>query len=233
MIPFLVGLFAFGSIAFFLEVIAVFILLCVLVEKDEGFWATAVFIGTVLSLNFLSKVPILDYVRENKLHTVELIAAYFAIGVAWTLIKWYFYVHNKIVAYNDYKRNFLKENNAAELTPALAAKLNDELTSGATSYNYSKIRAGISATAPDPADHKGDLTRWGTYWPFSMVGTALNDVVRRAWEYVYERLQTTYHRMSKAIFKTAEADLKMAEEFKASQAAAGADGGSTTRRRGN
>lgn len=229
MLTFLAGLLAFGSLAFFLEVLAVVILLCVLVEKDEGVWATVVFIGTVLSLNFLSKVPILDYIRTNPLRTVELVAAYFAIGVGWTLIKWYFFVHRKVVAYNEYKRNFLKSHNVDSLTPALAAELADEL-SNANGYRNTR---GVSATAPDPADHKGDLTRWGTYWPFSMVGTALNDVVRRAWEYVYEMLQTTYHRMAKAIFKTAEADLQMAKDYKAQQAAAGAEGGSTTRRRGN
>ena len=43
----------------------------------------------------------------------------------------------------------------------------------------------------------------------------LNDVVRRTWEYIYEMLQTTYQRMSEAIFKSATADVKMAEEFKA------------------
>lgn len=230
MLTFLAGLLAFGSLWFFLEVLAVVILLCVLVEKDEGVWATVVFIGTVLSLNFLSKVPILDYVKTNPLRTVELIAAYFAIGVGWTLIKWYFYVHRQVVKYNEYKRTFLKENNATELTPELAAKLHDELTGNS---GYSSRRAGVSNTAPDPAEHKGDLTRWGTYWPFSMVGTALNDVVRRAWEYVYEMLQTTYARMSNAIFKSASADVEMAKNYKAQQAAAGAEGGSTTRRRGN
>jgi hypothetical protein len=228
MLTFLAGLFA-GGIFLWSFLVAITILLCVLVEKDEGVWATVVFIGTVLSLNFLSKVPILDYIKTNPLRTVELIAAYFAIGVAWTLIKWYFFVHRQVVKYNEFKRQFLKENNAAALTPELAAKLADQLSSRGSYRNG----LGISATAPDPADHKGDLTRWGTYWPFSMVGTALNDVVRRAWEYVYEMLQTTYARISKAIFKTAEADLKMAEEYKAQQAAAGAEGGSSTRRRGN
>ena len=230
MLTFLAGLLAFGSLWFFLEVLAVVILLCVLVEKDEGVWATVVFIGTVLSLNFLSKVPILDYVKTNPLRTLAYVGIYFAVGIVWTLIKWYFFVHNKVVAYNSYKAKFLKENKAESLTPELAAKLADEL-SNANGYRNTR---GVSAAAPDPADHKGDLTRWGTYWPFSMVGTALNDIVRKAWDYVYEMLQTTYHRMSQAIFKTASADMKMAEEFKAQQAAAGAEGGSTsTRRRGN
>lgn len=231
MLTFLTALFA-GSIFLWSFLVAITILLCVLVEKDEGVWATVVFIGTVLSLNFLSKVPILDYVKTNPLRTVELIAAYFAIGVGWTLIKWYFFVHNKVVAYNNFKNAFLKEKGAETLTPALAAELADKL---AEQDRYSRTSSyGISASAPDPAEHKGDLTRWGTYWPFSMVGTALNDIVRKAWDYVYEMLQTTYHRMSKAIFKTAEADLQMAKDYKAQQAAAGADGGSTTtRRRGN
>lgn len=228
MLTFLAGLLAVGTLWFWLFSIVVFIAITALVENDEGFWATAVAVGTIFSLQFLSKVPLLDYIKTNPLRTLAYVGAYFAIGVAWTLIKWYFYVHRQVVKYNEFKRAFLKKNNAETLTGELAAALADEISN---SHGYGT--RGVSATAPDPAEHKGDLTRWGTYWPFSMVGTALNDVVRRAWEYVYEMLQTTYHRMSKAIFKTAEADLAMAKEYKAQQAAAGADGGSTPRRRGN
>jgi hypothetical protein len=217
MITFLAGLLAFGTLWFWLFSLAVFIGLTLLVENDEGVWATIVFVGTVLSLNFLSKIPLLDYVKNNPGHTLMYVGLYFAIGVVWTIIKWYFFVHRKIVAYTEFKRKFLKDRGVEALTPALANELIDRCKA------YS-----VSPTPPDPADHKGDLTRWGTYWIFSMVGTALNDVVRRAWEYVYEMLQTTYDRMAKAIFKSASADVELAKSFKA---AAGSDGDTAPRSR--
>lgn len=220
MVTFLETLFAIGTFWFWLLLFIDFVVITALVEHEEGVWATVVAIGSIIGLNYLWKLPIVGTIRANPGHAAILVLAYFAIGVAWTLVKWYFFVKNKMFAYNNFKRAFLKDHNAATLTPELASLMADRLE-----------RSNIaSATAPDPADHKGDLTRWGTYWPFSMVGTALNDIVCKAWDYVYEMLQTTYHRMSKAIFKSAEADLQMAKEYKAQQAAAGADGGSTRRR---
>lgn len=53
-----------------------------------------------------------------------------------------------------------------------------------------------------------------------MVGTALNDIIRKAWDYVYEMLQSTYKAMSLGIFKTGEADTRMAEEYRAKRAVA-------------
>jgi hypothetical protein len=214
MLAFFDGLLAVGTIWFWLFAFAVVAVITALVENDEGAWATLVFVGTVLSLQFFSKIPILNYMKRNPGHTLVYVGIYFAIGIAWTLVKWYFFVHNQIVKYNEFKRAFLKGKGADTLTPALAAELADEAT------RLSGYDRNVAA-APDPANHKSDLTRWGTYWPFSMIGTALNDIIRKAWEYVYEILQTTYQRMSKAVFKTAEADFKMAQEYKAQQAATG------------
>lgn len=216
MLTFLAGLLAFGTLWFWLLSFVIFVAITALVENDEGVWATIVFIGTVLSLNFLSKIPILDYIKTNPLHTLAYVGIYFAVGIVWTLIKWYFFVHNKSVKYAAFRAKFLKDNKVTELTPELSVRLQELVKS-----DYDLRNNGVTGSAPDPAEHKSDLTRWGTYWPFSMVGTALNDIIRKAWDYVYEMLQTTYARMSKAIFKTGEADTKMAEEFKAKQAAAG------------
>lgn len=229
---FIETLFALGTFWFWFLLFIDFVVITALVENDNGVWATIVAVGSVLGLNYLWKLPIVAVVKANPAHTALLVLAYFAIGVAWTLVKWYFYVHNRVVEYNDYKRDFLKEKKADALTPELAAELSDRLENGHTSTWRSAFGGTISAEPPDPAKHKADLTRWGTYWPFSMVGTALNDIVRKAWEYVYEMLQTTYQRMAKAIFRSATADMAMAKEYKAKQAAAGAGGSSSRERSG-
>jgi hypothetical protein len=62
-----------------------------------------------------------------------------------------------------------------------------------------------------------------------MIGFALNDVVRKTWNYIFEMLQSTYQRISNYVFRGATADVAMAEEFKAKKAAAGASSGSSSR----
>jgi hypothetical protein len=215
MFTFLGALFALGTIWFWLLLFIDFCIITALVENESGVWATIVFLGSLFGLNFLWKLPIIDSVKTNPGHTALLILSYFAIGVVWSIVKWYFFVHNKMVKYNNYKAEFLKDNKATELTPELAAKFMESLGN-----RYDARNDGITGKAPAASEHKASLTRWGTYWPFSIVGTLLNDVVRRTWEYIYEMLQTTYQRMSEAIFKSATADVQMAEEFKAKAAAA-------------
>jgi hypothetical protein len=215
MFTFLEGLFALGTIWFWLLLFIDFCVITALVENESGVWATIVFLGSLFGLNFLWKLPIIDSVKANPGHTALLVLSYFAIGIVWSIVKWYFFVHNKMVKYNDFKAEFLKTNKADAMTPELAASFMDHLKN-----RYDARNEGIDGTAPLASEHKAALTRWGTYWPFSIVGTMLNDVVRRAWEYIYEMLQTTYQRMSEAIFKSATADVKMAEEFKAKAAAA-------------
>jgi hypothetical protein len=227
MFTFLGTLFAIGTIWFWLLLFIDFCIITALVENESGVGATIVFLGSLFGLNFLWKLPILDSIKANPGHTALLVLSYFALGVVWSIIKWYFFVHNKMVKYNNFKAEFLKDQKADAMTPELAAKFMDHLGS-----RYDARNEGITGAAPLASEHKAALTRWGTYWPFSIVGTLLNDVVRRTWEYIYEMLQTTYQRMSEAIFKSATADVKMAEEFKAKAAAAssGKDGGPTVKR---
>ena len=215
MFTFLGTLFAIGTIWFWLLLFIDFCIITALVENESGVWATIVFLGSLFGLNFLWKLPIIDSVKANPGHTAILVLSYFAIGVVWSIVKWYFFVHNKMVKYNTFKADFLKDQKADAMTPELAAKFMDHL-----SNRYDARNDGITGAAPLASEHKASLTRWGTYWPFSIIGTLLNDVVRRTWEYIYEMLQTTYQRMSEAIFKSATADVKMAEEFKAEAAAA-------------
>jgi hypothetical protein len=229
MFTFLGTLFAIGTIWFWLLLFIDFCIITALVENESGVWATIVFLGSLFGLNFLWKLPIIDSVKANPGHTALLILSYFAIGVVWSIVKWYFFVHNKMVKYNDYKAKFLAENNATELTPELAVKLVDTIAGSPRRYSGYNDSEGVSAKPPLASENKSRLTRWGTYWPFSIVGTLLNDVVRRTWEYIYEMLQTTYQRMSEAIFKSATADVKMAEEHRAKAAAANSNTSTDTR----
>jgi len=226
MFTFLAELFAFGGVAFWLLAVVVFGIIAALVENEKGAWATFTFIASLAGLNFLYKLPLLETVKLNPGKTAILIGSYFAAGVVWSIIKWALYLHNKLVAYNDYKAKFLAKNKVTALTPELAAELQEELGRSYNNFNAKFMLAPgpISAEAPEAREHKSDLTRWATYWPFSIAGTLLNDVVRKAWDHIYNLLQSTYQSISKAIFKNATADIAMAEEFKAKKAAAGADG---------
>jgi len=225
MLTFFVELFAFGGLAFWLLALVVFGIITALVENEKGFWATVTFLGSLAALNFLYKLPILTAIKLHPLYTAELVAAYFAIGIGWSFFKWTLFVRKFTLKYNEYKAKFLAANDAKELTPELASELADSLAD-----SYEARSQNITVKAPQFTEYAGKLTRWATYWPFSMVGFALNDIVRKAWYHIIHSLQGAYQAISDRLFKDVTADMQMAKEYKAKKAAAGAGNTSDSRR---
>jgi len=224
MFTFLETLFALGTFWFWLLFLIDFVVITALVENEEGAWATIVAIGSIVGLNYLWKLPIIATIKTNPGHVALLVLSYFVIGAAWSFVKWYFFLHKANGRYLDYKAKFLERKNVSVLDGQLAAILMDELAENNNRYLDAELR--ISAEPPVARKHKARLTRWATYWPFSMVGFALNDVVRKTWTYIYEMLQGAYQRVSNHVFRNTSADVAIAQEYKSKAAAAGADDGS-------
>jgi hypothetical protein len=192
------ALVAFGSVWFWLIMIAAFCGIAALVENEEGVWATLVMVLTAVTLNWVWKVPIFKTCALHPWKALLWVLVYFVAGALWGLFKWWLYAHKQLAAYKELRDEFMKSENVTELTPALALKL--------------KSKVGMRAEAPSVSQHKCDITRWMTYWPFSVVGTLLNDFVRKAWNYIYVFMATTYDRISKHVFRKYEADVLLAKQ---------------------
>ena len=197
------ALVAFGSVWFWLIMLAAFCGIAALVENEEGVWATLVMVLTAVSLNWVWKVPILKTCALHPWKALLWVLVYFVAGALWGLFKWWLYAHKQLAAYKELRDEFMKSENVTELTPALALKLKSK-----AGMQYPPLRA----EAPSVSQHKCDITRWMTYWPFSVVGTLLNDFVRKAWNYIYVFMSTTYDRISKHVFRKYEADVLLANQ---------------------
>lgn len=191
-------LIAFGTVGFWILAVVLFSIVIALVENEAGFWATVILIGSAIGIDKLYKLSLLTVVKANPGHVAILVGVYFLTGIVWSIAKWYFFLHKRVVKYNSERAQFLRSRNATTMTAELAAEFQGYVSS--------------SARPVDASDHKADLIRWATYWPFSIVGTLLNDVVRRTWEYIYELLQSTYQRIADSMFKTAAQDKILANQ---------------------
>jgi len=210
----LAALFALGTLAFWILVFIDFVIITALVENESGTWATIVAIASIFGLNYLWKVPVLKVIHDNPLHTAELIGLYFLLGAGWSIFKWWTFLHKQTKRYEDFKAEFLEKRNAKTLTPELAVVLEAELIE---KNRFAGEEKRVHSVPPSAREFKSDLTRWATYWPFSMVGFALNDIVRKAWNYVYDLLQGTYQRISNHMFRGAVADRELANQYRAKQ----------------
>jgi hypothetical protein len=203
----LAGMMAVGSIWFWLLVFAVLIGITVLVETEEGGWATFTLVVSVILMNWVFKVGIIQALWAHPWKALGWVLVYFVLGIAWGLVKWFVFVHKRAGLYRDARDAFLKQHRATELTPALAAELMEELN-----HNFRSYQTEVSALPPKASEHKGDIIRWMSYWPFSVVGTLLNDVVRKAWRHIYDLMTQTYDRVAAHVFRKYSADVALAKQ---------------------
>lgn len=193
--------FIFGTIWFWLLLAIAGVVITVYLEAGEdgkdtnGTGATLTMIGFGVVYYFMGSSEhvrsIFQYIIANPLTIFLYLAGYYAVGVAWSITKWYFYLKFK------------------------AAKLNEQLD------KYSRMDYLPSEFKVSASDKKGTIIAWMTYWPFSVVWTMVHKFVRQAFQYLYIKFEGVYNRISKSVFAdvTAKFELKKAE-YEAKLAAA-------------
>ena len=151
-----------------------------LCESDEFSWATIVLVvGTGLAVWLGGDVNPFAYVWNNLAEVFGFFVLYFAVGAAWSIVKWYFYL----------------------------IRLRDKVKSG-EHRDYTQKGQGLSEAAikrKRPAksfakNNKGRIFGWIGHWPFSMVGTFIGDFIKRIVTNIYLVLQGLFDRMSNHVF---------------------------------
>jgi hypothetical protein len=65
----------------------------------------------------------------------------------------------------------------------------------------------LSLERPRAAKNKRSIVSWMCYWPFSVVGTVLNDPVRRLFSFLFKSFKALYQKLSDHVFRN-EMELK-------------------------
>lgn len=115
------------------------------------------------------------------LYTVEAVLAawpvllmwaggYVLIGLIWGCTRWALYVRSKLVTARETMR----------INPRFAKE---------------KFR-----TAPRVSEHKSDIIRWMSFWPFSIIVWVLGDLFRDLWNALYDYMTTFLQRISDRIW---------------------------------
>lgn len=101
--------------------------------------------------------------------------AYLAIGMAWSVARWYLFLIKK--------RNRLL---------AKRAKMSE------TEFKESRPNQWDIPTA---AYHKARIISWIAHWPFSMLATLFGDWLAELFSAIYEMLSGLYENIAKSVFK--------------------------------
>ena len=202
---------AIGSLWFDVIILILAVAIALLLEKEKDVWTTFIFVGSLIALNYLYKLDAITYVRHHPLVVLKYAALYFVFGILWSIIKWAFFIHKFKAEYKAFKAKWLKENVKPGADKTLTAVMAAELMQRAR-------HAGIKVEAPEASDNKDALARWGIYWPFSILGFLLNDLLRKSWNFIVECLQSTYERIAESIYHSVNKDAALARAYEDEQA---------------
>ncbi len=202
------GILAFGTIGFWILVIAEIICLIGCMAKDRGSWATVSLVVTAVILNWLSGIPIIQWVGGHFWLALAYAAGYLVAGTVWSVIKWYSYVSDQRERYDEMKADFLKGRGIKENVVPLEIRGDWERTLG----NGNLARSGCHRSRcqcvgrPLARSHKQDIVRWMSYWPFSLLWTVLFNWVVKVFNSIYQHIQTWLQNISDYKFKDTNAD---------------------------
>jgi hypothetical protein len=85
----------------------------------------------------------------------------------------------------------------------MIVKFNSNVPNGFTlNSNYESAKREYSTFyKPEVTSNKGKIVAWICYWPFSLIGTFINDPIRRLVNFLFTKLKATYQKMSDKVFQ--------------------------------
>lgn len=211
------ALFAFGTLWFWLLIIAASFVLFACTEFDRGFFATLTVVGCIIALHVWGGHKILNYVVDNPARTFQYAGIYLLLGTFWGVNKWWFYVKRQSrkaqealeafrkdferpAVVEDYRRRTLGPRTSDYVTSIQQDKRTpDEVFKSAWKdiIKLERYDEHIFEFQPDPKKHKRRILIWMTYWPWSFLWTMLNDPFKAAYHWVLGLLK----RISNSAFR--------------------------------
>jgi hypothetical protein len=184
---------------------------------------------TIAAHHVWANVPsVVDVVKSNGAFSLVYIVIYVAVGIAWSFVKWFSYLLRFRDAFREQKEIFLKKENEKRAKNLIGHTGGDAPSSlerfkrlsegpldlnapvpqdlmGAfekhLSYGVKFGDSWLSMERPRAAKNKYRITAWASFWPFSVVGTLLNDPVRRFFHFLFDQFKALYERVSNFVFR--------------------------------
>ena len=186
-----------------------FVVETVLMEVEHWGWATTLLVAcfglSLVGHHFWPDVPsVLSWVVANGVFTLVYVAAYMAVGVGWSFVKWFSYLMGFRDTFREQKEAFCLKNGLDPKAPITDEKVLAEFDHHlASNVSWGERHRGqlLSRERPRAAKSKARITAWMAFWPFSVVGTVLNDPVRRLFNFLYSQFKALYERLSGFVFR--------------------------------
>ena len=197
----LAAFFAFGTFGFWLLAVLAFIIITAF-EENEWEISAIISLAVFAAIVGVLKSSVLAIIH-HPVYAILGVLAYLAIGTLWGVIKWTFFVRRMLERFNEAKADFLavrnrqRENNVSQVV-------------GDDDFKHTLYVNNIEFN-PQVKNHKEDIMRWMTFWPFSFVWTMLSDPLTKAFRHIYYSIQGALQKISDKMFAKANMSLSPAE----------------------
>ena len=181
----------------------------VLIEADRFGWATTTLVGSlVLSAvhtRWFGGPNIIGYLEHHWFHTLLCACFYVILGIAWSFLKWFSALRVFRDQFREAKLAFFKANGLEGLldtAPIPDDKQEDfkKYMEHNYRYNYGRIASLSTLERPKATKNKSRITAWMCFWPFSFIGTVLNDPVRRLFNFLFNYFKALYQQLADRVF---------------------------------
>lgn len=177
----------------------IFCVACVLTETEKFGWASFTLILTVVGVQLFHVVDLLAYARGHLVQTLLYVGGYLLIGVVWSFIKWFSFLMGFRDEFKAGKAAFL---NGLKLNPE--GQVPEDQMDGFQNFMHKWKWGGYHGNdltmRPRASNNKARITSWMSLWPYSVVGTVLNDPIKRLFTWLFNGFKALYQKMSDAIF---------------------------------
>ena len=199
------GFFLFGTIGFYIAAALFIIWGFYIIEKESLFGVIVSIIIFTIFMQFIAKCNIFVSVVENP-WLLLWIPGYFAIGFAWSFVKWWLFVNKAADKLRELKDEFLKEHTDKTFDTNKKYSEQASIRSGRNLKEEwdSFIRFKDDVKRPSAKENKGRITTWVIYWPFSFLWSLLNDLIKRIVREIVKTFQKFYQKISDKAFKGLE-----------------------------
>lgn len=210
-----------------LILLVAFIVEVVLTETENFIWGTAFLLlcgGLCYYFNIYGAAL---WVKAHVAQTLLLLSIYLVAGIVWSFIKWFGYLIGYREKWHEAKENDnkilpelvkfakreVKEHNEKRAKrefegfgtgPAINIDDTPEAWEEYARNQYSYRLTARNFSKPLASNNKAKIIAWISFWPFSFLGTFINDPVRRFFNFIFSNLKKTYQKMSDHLFKDLE-----------------------------
>ncbi len=186
---------------FLFALIGVVVVATILTELEYFGWATALLLVIVGAGQIAGNLSVLSWVGAHTTETLVYALVYVAVGVGWSFVKWFSFLIQFRDQYREQKEAFLTKNklNPTGQVPEELREAFGRFLGGL--YSTRQFRGNSMTEKPKASNNKSRIVSWMSLWPCSMVGTLLNDPVRRLFNFLFNNFKALYQRMSDHVFR--------------------------------